>query len=256
MSSLAIAGIAFACILVGTLSGMLVARVLPSHHLSGDSKDAVKQGLALIATLTALVLGLLVATTKGTFDSQSAAVKELAANMVLLDRILSRYAPGTDETKEARESLAGVVKVMLEQMWPEQSGQSTNLTTGGVRVAGEALFDKISALKPITEDQKQLKSRALDIGISLAQTAPAAVSAEREFDSTAVPGNSGILAHHSVRQLRPSRSAQPDRRHGPDRLHVVSVGSPLFGSGNGQTVRRHHARLQRPLRSALSRIGE
>jgi hypothetical protein len=144
-----------------------VGRALPGHHLSGDSKDSVKQGLALIATLTALVLGLLVATTKGTYDTQSTAVRELAANVVLLDRVLARYGP---ETKEARQLLVGGVRVLLEQMWPENSGQPANLTAADLRVAWEAFFDKVSALEPKTDGQRLLKSRALEITISLAQT--------------------------------------------------------------------------------------
>jgi Protein of unknown function (DUF4239) len=174
LSSLAIACVVFACVLTGTFVGMLVARALPEHHVSGDSKDAVKQGLALIATLTALVLGLLVATTKGTFDSQSTAVKEMAANLVLLDRVLDRYGSETkdtrSETKETRELIPRVVRVILQQMWPENNGQAANLTADEVRVAGEALFDRISALKPETDTQRLLKSRALEIAISLAQT--------------------------------------------------------------------------------------
>jgi hypothetical protein len=167
LSSLAIACVAFACILVGTLVGMLVGRVLPGHHLSGDSKDAVKQGLTLIATLTALVLGLLVATTKGTFDTQSTAVKELAANVVLLDRVLARYGR---ETKEVRDLLPGAVNVLLEQMWPEHSGQSANLTATEVRVVGDVVFEKLLVLEPKNDAQRLLKSRALEIVISMAQT--------------------------------------------------------------------------------------
>ena len=167
MSSLAIAIVIFACILIGTAIGMLVGRRLPSHHLSGDSKDAVKQGLALIATLTALVLGLLVATTKGTFDTQSAAVKEAAAQFVVLDRVLDRYGP---ESKEARDVLPGIINVTLKQMWPENSELHANLTATELRTVGEVLFDKVSALEPKTDTQRMLKSRAQEITISLSQT--------------------------------------------------------------------------------------
>lgn len=165
MSSLAIAAIVFGCTLVGTLFGLFVGRALPAHHLSSDSKDAVKQGLALIATLTALVLGLLVATTKGTYDAQNAAVKEMAANVALLDRILTKYGP---EANDARVSLSGVVKILLEQTWPE--GQPANLKADEVRISGDAMFDRITALQPKTEAQQLLKTRALEISISLAQT--------------------------------------------------------------------------------------
>src|SRR6516225_10804662 len=97
---------------------MRLQRALPEHHLSGESKDSLKQGLALIATLTALVLGLLVATTKGSYDSQSTAVREFASNVALLDRILERY--GSD-TKKARALLPDFVKATLEHMWPSSS---------------------------------------------------------------------------------------------------------------------------------------
>ena len=158
---------AFGLVLIGTLVGMWVGRILPSHHLSGESKDVVKQGLALIATLTALVLGLLVASTKGTFDSQSTTVKELAANVAVLDRALARYGP---ETKDIRASLVNLVQVILDQMWPQDSGHAANLTSAEIRASGEGLFDKIAALEPKTDVQRLLKGRAQEIVIALAQT--------------------------------------------------------------------------------------
>ena len=67
--------------------------VLPEHHLSQDSKDVVKMGMGLIATLAALVLGLLIASAKSSFDAQRTGFQQLAANLVLLDRSLARYGP-------------------------------------------------------------------------------------------------------------------------------------------------------------------
>ena len=167
MSSLGIASVAFACTLVGTLLGMRLQRALPEHHLSGESKDSLKQGLAMIATLTALVLGLLVATTKGTYDSQSAAVREFASNVALLDRILVRY--GSD-TKKTRTLLPDFVKATLEHMWPGNSSKPANESLAEMRAAGEAMFDSVSALDAKTDAEKLLKSRALEIMIGMAQT--------------------------------------------------------------------------------------
>src|SRR5437870_2654327 len=110
MDSLTAAGLVFACALGAALVGMLLARRLPEHHLSGESKDVVKLGLGVIATLTALVLGLLVASTKATYDAQDNAVKQLATDVTLLDRYLSYYGP---ETKEARELLRQIVALTL-----------------------------------------------------------------------------------------------------------------------------------------------
>src|SRR5437762_1601946 len=98
MSSLAIAGLVYAFVLGAALIAQLVGRALPASHLSPESKDVVKLGLGVIATLTAMVLSLMVAAAKGTFDTQSNAIKQMSTTVVLLDRLLGRYGP---ETKEA-----------------------------------------------------------------------------------------------------------------------------------------------------------
>ena len=75
VTPLAISGLIFVCVGSSVFIGMLVARALPEHHLHPDSKDTVKQGLALIATLSGLVIALLVAATKGAYDANTAAVQ-------------------------------------------------------------------------------------------------------------------------------------------------------------------------------------
>src|SRR6516164_1693898 len=102
MSSLAISCIVFACILGGTLLGMMLRTFLPEKHLSGESKDLVKLGMGLIGTMTALVLGLLIASAKSSFDTQRNGLAQLSANIIFLDRILAHYGP---EAKESREQL-------------------------------------------------------------------------------------------------------------------------------------------------------
>ena len=65
VSPIAISLIAFACIFAGTLLGFFLRFSLPQHHLGNESKDAVKLGTGMIATLAALVLGLLDQARKG-----------------------------------------------------------------------------------------------------------------------------------------------------------------------------------------------
>ena len=119
MSSLAIAGLVFACIFAAALLTMFLGRALPTSHLSSESKDVVKLGLGVIATLTALVLGLLIASAKGTYDTQSNSVKQMSASVMLLDRLLVRYG---SETKEARELLQRALTIILGTIWPEDGG--------------------------------------------------------------------------------------------------------------------------------------
>ena len=169
MSPLTTSCLAFACILGGALLGMFVGRALPAHHLSGDSKDAVKLGLGLIATLTALVLGLLVASAKGTYDTQNSAVKELLAKVILLDRTLAMYGP---ETKEARELLRRAGDRTLHHIWPDDSARPADLAPDAARAEMALFYDKVAALSPEKDDAKRtaLKARALDITADLGQT--------------------------------------------------------------------------------------
>jgi hypothetical protein len=175
LSSYWIAAIAFGCTVVGYLVGLLIQRYLPEDHLSGDSKESVKQGLGMLATLSALVLGLLVATTKGTYDAQSAAVKDLASSAMLLDRILERYGKETKETKKIKEikDIRAIIKkgalVMVKQLWPSE-GEGVQASEAELRMAGDVLFDKVSDLKPNGEAQTMLKARALELIIGIGQT--------------------------------------------------------------------------------------
>jgi hypothetical protein len=165
MNSLAIAGLVFACLLVAALLAMRVGRALPESHLSSESRDVVKLGLAVVATLTALVLGLLIASAKGTYDSQSGAVKQLSATIMLLDRLLARYGP---ETKEAREHLQRYVTSTLDSLWPEDISQKATVTTDAEAGDLGAVYDKVGALAPKTDAQRIIKGRALDLTTEVA----------------------------------------------------------------------------------------
>ena len=82
MSAIALSCIAFACISGGVLLGMLLRTTLPEHHLSSDAKDVVRLGTGLIGTIAALVLGLLIGSAKSSYDTQSAQIKQMTANIV------------------------------------------------------------------------------------------------------------------------------------------------------------------------------
>ena len=88
MSALAVAAILFVCVFGGALLGMLLRTKLPKHHLEDESKDVVKLGMGLVATMAALVLGLLVASAKSSYDSQKNGLDQMSASLVILDSAL------------------------------------------------------------------------------------------------------------------------------------------------------------------------
>lgn len=93
MGPIAIASIVFACVFGGALLGMFLRTVLPEHYLREDSKDVVNVVTGPIATLSALVLGLLIASAKSSFDAINEGFRQSAAKVVLLDRVLAQYGP-------------------------------------------------------------------------------------------------------------------------------------------------------------------
>src|SRR5271165_959016 len=112
MSPVTIRVVVFACVFGGGLLGMFIHSRLPNEHLDSDSKEAVRLGMALVGTTVALVLGLLIASGKGFYDTQSSEVTQLAADVVLLDKILVHYGPATKEIRALlRSSVAHVVDV-------------------------------------------------------------------------------------------------------------------------------------------------
>jgi hypothetical protein len=164
MSSIATGLLAFGCVFGAGLLGMLLQAVLPKHHLSPDTKDLVRLAMGLVSTMTALVLGLLVASAKGAYDAQRTGVSEMAAKVAFLDRLLATY--GT-ETTEARAVLRDAVGVALARVWPEKKSGTPHLIPNTSH--GPALHEAIQKLSPQSEAQRSLKSQAVATAMELAR---------------------------------------------------------------------------------------
>src|SRR5271157_1032220 len=104
----------FGCVAGGVLLGIRCHFILPDDHRSPETKEVVRLGMAVVGTMLALVLGLLVGSGKGFYDTQSSEVTQLAADVVLLDKILNHYGP---ETKEIRALLRSSVAHMIDVTW-------------------------------------------------------------------------------------------------------------------------------------------
>lgn len=165
MSALAIGGAVFGCLFGGALLGLFLRRVLPEHHLSSETRDVVRLGMGLLATMAALVLGLLIASAKGSYDAQSHELTQVAANVMLLDRLLALYGP---ETKAAREFLRRAVSRGLDLMWPQGGSRPADLDPQATRAEG--FYDEIQALTPQSDAQRSLRAEALRISTDLGRT--------------------------------------------------------------------------------------
>ena len=175
MSSSAIAFVVLACVFGGALLGMLLSIVLPEHHLSEAVKDVVRLVTGLIATLAALVLGLLVASAKSSFDTVNDEFRQSAARFIQLDRTLAQYGP---ESKDVRELLRKGFAARIGQLFPKERSQHSLLGVAEGAPAIETFAHRLRALSPQTDAQRALQSRALAIIDSVSQTRWLAIEEE------------------------------------------------------------------------------
>jgi hypothetical protein len=165
MGSLALSSIIFVLILFGILIGTLLRGALPKHHLSKDSQDAVRLGVGLIATIAGLVLGLLIAAAKGSFDTKSSQVTQITADLILLDTLLARYGP---DAVPIRKQMRSAIGPFVDRIWHDREANVG--TTFATNAEAEQVYLEIQALSPGNELQRSLQARAAQVSTDLAQT--------------------------------------------------------------------------------------
>src|SRR5215831_8591347 len=156
--------IVLACLIGAVLVGRTLRGLLPEAHLSTESKDAVKLAMGLVATMSALVLGLLVSSAKGAYDTERSAVIQMASKIAFLGRVLAAYGP---EAAGVRAQLRDAVGGGMRQMWPGQMRRPANSPPN--TQAGDALYGAIQHLSPQNDTQAALKSQAATLATDLGQ---------------------------------------------------------------------------------------
>jgi hypothetical protein len=167
VSPLIVSCVIFGVVFVGSLLGMALHRWLPEEHIGESSKDIVKLVMGLIATMAALVLGLLIASAKTSYDTQSGELVHASAQIIQLDRLLSVYGP---EARPARGQLRATMERVIDHVWPSDTGASPNLALAGSTTAPKDVFTAIASLDPQTNGQRFAQSKALEIATDLSQT--------------------------------------------------------------------------------------
>jgi hypothetical protein len=166
VNSMTVGLIVFACVFGGALFGLYLSTKVAAHHLSADSKDTMKMALGVIGTLAALVLGLLLASAKNSFDAKGNGINKVSADLVLLDRALARYGP---ETRDARDLLRKSIAAVIQRVWSEEELQVAKFDTIEAAAGLEAVEGRVWDLSPRTDAQHGLQSRALSIISEIAQ---------------------------------------------------------------------------------------
>jgi hypothetical protein len=159
-----IALVLFAGLVTVTLLGGCLRRLLTPEQLSAESKDVIKLALGLVATMTAILLGLLISSAKSAFDTARSEVMQMAAKVALLDRVLVLYGP---ETADARRALREAIAEGVRRTWPAEQSGAVRLEPN--RKIGDAVYVAISHLTPQNEAQRGLKTQAASLMVQLAE---------------------------------------------------------------------------------------
>jgi len=139
-------------LIIAILIGRQFRQLLPEKRVSEDTKDTVKLAMGLVATMAALLLGLLVSSAKGTYDAERTHVIQMAAKVSYLNRLLTLYGP---ETMDARKQFHASIEDAIRRLWPKDKGLKANLRPN--IEAGDSVYFKIEALSPTSEMQQKLK---------------------------------------------------------------------------------------------------
>jgi hypothetical protein len=159
MTSLETAAMVFACLAGGAGLGMAVRRRLPAEHLTSEAKDVVKLGTGLIGTMAALLLGLLTASAKTSFDAENSAVKQTAAQLLSLDRALAQYGP---EATPLRTQLHTLVEERVATIWPADAPARPDMQPRSTSLAEEFLA-RLRQLSPTGPAQRDAQATALKL---------------------------------------------------------------------------------------------
>ncbi|UOA09363.1 DUF4239 domain-containing protein [Methylobacter sp. S3L5C] len=167
MSAPLAAFVIFVCMLFGMALGSYLRLVLPDHHTQADSKDILKTSAGMMATLIALIIGLLVTSAKGNYDNTTSGITQSGAKIITLGYYLSNYGP---EAKEAQELVRQATASAIERIWPDESTQGVDLTKMETATGMAEVYSKIRKLSPQNDSQKYLQTQALQISADMMQS--------------------------------------------------------------------------------------
>jgi Protein of unknown function (DUF4239) len=164
VTALSVSLVTFALVFSGALLGMYFRNALSEDHLREDVRDVVKLSTGLIGTMAALVLGLLIASAKSSYDTKSTQIRQITANIILLDLDLERYGP---DAQNSRIMLRNAIPVMIDQIWNE--GGRAKSSPYSATIEGQEFTKNIQQLQPNDESTRALQAQVLTAAANLAQ---------------------------------------------------------------------------------------
>ena len=166
MAPIGISLLAFILALIGILLGIVTQKNLPEGQLTSGSKDVIKLGISVVAMLAALVLGLMIASAKSTYDARKSEIAQFTADVMLLDYLFVEYG---DQSRVARAALRQAIAQGVEKIWTEGRSVPSHPRPFTSTAEGEAFYQQVQDLQPTNDAQRALYSRIMKITDDLMQ---------------------------------------------------------------------------------------
>lgn len=154
-------------ILGGTAVGMLLGRRLPPQHVSNETKTVISASMAVVGTISALMLGLLISDSSKAFSMRNDEITRVSGDVIRLDRLLHRYGP---DARPARLDLQHYARIKFQDLFPGQRRSKLAADNRAARQTLEHMQDGILALRPADDRQNWLKGQAVQLTADLGET--------------------------------------------------------------------------------------
>jgi hypothetical protein len=164
LNSIAVSLLVAACVFAGGIVGLNLHRFLPGTHLTKETREVIVLATGMLSVLASLVLGLLIATAKNTFDTTDHSIRTYAAEIALLNETLRDYG---EQASRPRDELHQYTEQVLRNFWPKNAKPPSRLDSDKAGIFLEHVREDIRALKPVDDGQKWLMGQALDISANL-----------------------------------------------------------------------------------------
>jgi hypothetical protein len=231
--------IAFLILSAGAFAGWTIRQRLPAHHLTDDTKNLVSVSMAVVATVSALVLGLLISNANTSFRALGGEVTTLSAQILRLDNILRRYGP---DTYQARETLRQYAEQKTADLFPDD-GADVRLDNPSTYELLQRLEDSVLELKPANPRDQWWLDQAITLAGQDRRLTLAADPAGCAGNSKNIPRSRGLLADLTVRQFWSVRAAQFNISGDPDAMRTSCSRRPWNDPHIGGWIRKTGAYL-------------
>jgi hypothetical protein len=152
---------------VSIASGFGLGMALPGTRLNKENREVVRLGTGLLVTLAAVLISLMIASAKNSYDTQDAHFRQLSAHLVLADQLLSQYGP---EAAEIRKMMRQAVPAAIDRIWHEKATSSPQSNAFSANSLAEQFNNAIDRLTPATDAQRAIKARILQASADIANT--------------------------------------------------------------------------------------